>query len=118
VLLRVCRNFLKHTIYYGKSELLTRENDVWMWFAIGIFYHVGGEQHQHCEEIIFWSLDILMNNFGDLSRGAFLSNIGKIIELSKDYFPKWHAKLVHSQARRSTATTSTSSPSYTSGPTR
>lgn len=41
MLVRVCKNYLKHTIYYGKSELLTKENDLWMWFLIGIFYHVG-----------------------------------------------------------------------------
>ena len=77
---RVCKNYIRHTIYYGKSELLTRENDVWVWFVIGIFYHMGeGKEDGKQEQIIFWSVDIVMNRFGNLTRAAFYQHIRKII---------------------------------------
>lgn len=120
MLVRVCRNYLKHTIYYGRSEQLTRENDLWMWFAIGIFYHIGsrqGEQRNCEEEILFWSVDIIMNSFGSLTRTTIHQHIRKMLELIREYFPNWHKKLVRLQPFRSRSTPSTSSPSSTSGPT-
>lgn len=118
--MRVCSNYLKHTIYYGKSEQLTRENDLWMWFALGFFYHVGAAQggQGHCEEeILFWSVDIVMNSFGSLTRSSIHQHIRKMLELIREYFPNWHKKLVLLRRFRWCSTRSTSSPSCTSGPT-
>lgn len=101
--LRVCTNYLKHTIYYSKADQLTRENDLWMWFVIGIFYHIvpalsqpqPQHQPQHCEEeILFWSVDIIMNHFGSLTREVFHQHISKILELIRRFFPDWHKRLV------------------------
>lgn len=98
--MRVCKNYLKHTIYYGKSEQLTRENDLWMWFVLGIFYHIGstlaqGEKNNNEEEILFWGVDIVMNHFGNLTRGSIHMHIKKILDLIREYFPNWHKKLVY-----------------------
>lgn len=88
MLLRICKNYLKHTIYYGKSELLTRENDLWMWFLIGIFYHIGSSLNEpnhsnHEEEILFWSLDIVMNHLENLTRPVFHVHIRRIVDYIK-----------------------------------
>lgn len=113
--MRVCRNYLKHTVYYGRAEQLTRENDLWMWFAIGIFYHSGPGS---CgEELLFWSVDIVMNSFGSLTRATLHQHIRKMLDLIREYFPNWHNRLVRMPPRRSPSTPSTSSPSSTSGPT-
>jgi hypothetical protein len=118
----VCKNYLKHTIYYSKSELLTRENDLWMWFVIGIFYHIGSTlaestSEPNCEEeILFWSVDIIMNHFGNLTREVFHQHIRKILDLIREYFPNWHKKLVPLRLP-SCSMPLTSNPSSTSGPT-
>lgn len=108
----MCKNYLKHTIYYGKSEQLTRENDLWMWFIIGIFFHIGstlaqGEQNNCEEEILFWSVDIVMNHFGNLTRSSIHQHIKKILDLIREYFPNWHKKLVIFGSLRSCSTPST-----------
>ena len=117
--MRVCRNYLKHTVYYGRSEQLTRENDLWMWFAIGIFYHIGAREGQggREEELLFWSVDIVMNSFGSLTRATIHQHIRKMLDLIREYFPNWHNRLVRFPPHRSPSTPSTSSPSCTSGPT-
>jgi hypothetical protein len=118
MLLRVCKNYLKHTIYYGKSDQLTRENDLWMWFAIGIFYHVGASlthapQNKE-EEILFWALDIVMNHFGTITHVVLQTQIKKVLEWLKSYFPAWFNLLVPSPLP-SCSTESTCSRSSTSG---
>lgn len=84
MLLRVCKNYLKHTIYYNKSEQLTRENDLWMWLLLGIFYHVGSsssapDNPNKEEEILFWGLDLIMNHFNNLTRSVLSQHIRKIL---------------------------------------
>ncbi len=39
--MRIIKNYVKHTIYYGEERMLTLENDFYFWFLIGIYYHVG-----------------------------------------------------------------------------
>lgn len=73
-----------------------------MWFAIGIFYHVGSSPSEtpeaNCEEeIIFWSLDIVMDHFENLTRPVFQYHINRIMNFMKDYFPQWYSKLVRVQ---------------------
>ena len=46
ILTRVIRNYIKHTIYYSKADQLTKENDIYFWLAIGIFYHVGYSENK------------------------------------------------------------------------
>lgn len=71
-----------------------------MWFVIGIFYHIGStlsenKNKDNCEEeILFWSVDIIMNHFGNLTRAVFHQHIRKILDLIKEYFQIWYGKLV------------------------
>jgi hypothetical protein len=71
-----------------------------MWFALGIYYHIGSSNSNGLssdsreEEILFWSVDIIMNHFENLTRPVFQKHIIKIMELMKDYFPKWFLQLV------------------------
>ena len=87
-----------------------------MWFAIGVFYHIGavGEEEGIQEELIFWSVDIVMNHLGTITRTVLQNHVRRMLELIREYFEKWHQRLVTLTTPRC-STKSTSKQSPTSG---
>lgn len=78
MLFRVTRNYIRHTIYCSKASF-TNENELYLWFAIGIFFHVGYKPNQCLEEIMFWSIDIAMKSLGTVTKLVLGSHVAEVM---------------------------------------
>ena len=66
-MIEILLNYQKHLAYYGKTDLLIRDSDIYIWVGLGIAYHIGFGPKQTSPEMIFWAIHIAMERYGNLT---------------------------------------------------
>lgn len=90
-------NYIKHTVYYAKSDKLVKYSELFIWVGLAVVYHTGLHPHRMAGlggAVIFWTVDIIMNGFQDVSTEAIRTHTANTHKLLSYYYPKWMNYLV------------------------